>query len=212
VPNQPVEDRRRPLGAAAGRAGRALQPPRVGTAASRPVFVVPARPGLARERSSRAARTRSRPRGRGVRDDPPQRPGEVDGLDYWFLERREFTRRVEDDASSSGSIRLGTPVRDAELRDRPHCRDGRRLRARARARGRAEGSARRPGSITIFIAADVDELERRLRERATESTGEIGERNRAGTRAARARARVSLHGAKRRPRAGDERTCGSRRV
>ena len=33
-----------------------------------------------------------------------------------------------------------------------------------------------PGSVTVFIAADVDELERRLRERATESTGEIGER------------------------------------
>ena len=33
-----------------------------------------------------------------------------------------------------------------------------------------------PESVTIFIAADVDELERRLRERATESTGEIGER------------------------------------
>ncbi len=32
------------------------------------------------------------------------------------------------------------------------------------------------GSVTIFIAADVPELERRLRERATESTGEIGER------------------------------------
>jgi guanylate kinase len=31
-------------------------------------------------------------------------------------------------------------------------------------------------SVTIFIAADVPELERRLRERATESTGEIGER------------------------------------
>ena len=31
-------------------------------------------------------------------------------------------------------------------------------------------------SVTIFIAADVDELERRLRDRATESTGEIGER------------------------------------
>jgi guanylate kinase len=30
--------------------------------------------------------------------------------------------------------------------------------------------------VTIFIAADVAELERRLRERATESTGEIGER------------------------------------
>jgi guanylate kinase len=33
-----------------------------------------------------------------------------------------------------------------------------------------------PGSITIFIAADVPELERRLRDRATESTGEIEER------------------------------------
>ena len=33
-----------------------------------------------------------------------------------------------------------------------------------------------PRSVTIFIAADVDELERRLRDRATESTGEIDER------------------------------------
>jgi guanylate kinase len=33
-----------------------------------------------------------------------------------------------------------------------------------------------PGAVTIFISAQVAELERRLRERATESTGEIGER------------------------------------
>jgi guanylate kinase len=33
-----------------------------------------------------------------------------------------------------------------------------------------------PGSVSVFIAADVPELERRLRDRATESTGEIGER------------------------------------
>ena len=36
--------------------------------------------------------------------------------------------------------------------------------------------AKVPGAVTIFISASVDELERRLRERATESTGEIGER------------------------------------
>ena len=30
--------------------------------------------------------------------------------------------------------------------------------------------------MTLFIAADVPELERRLRARATESSGEIGER------------------------------------
>ncbi len=33
-----------------------------------------------------------------------------------------------------------------------------------------------PGSVTLFIAAPVEELERRLRDRATESTGEIGDR------------------------------------
>jgi guanylate kinase len=33
-----------------------------------------------------------------------------------------------------------------------------------------------PWAVTIFVSAAVDELERRLRERATESTGEIGER------------------------------------
>ncbi len=35
----------------------------------------------------------------------------------------------------------------------------------------------RPGAVTIFIVApSFDELERRLRDRATESAGEIGER------------------------------------
>jgi guanylate kinase len=33
-----------------------------------------------------------------------------------------------------------------------------------------------PGAVTIFISAPVAELEKRLRERATESTGEIEER------------------------------------
>jgi guanylate kinase len=33
-----------------------------------------------------------------------------------------------------------------------------------------------PGAVTIFVTAPVQELERRLRERATESSGVIGER------------------------------------
>jgi guanylate kinase len=33
-----------------------------------------------------------------------------------------------------------------------------------------------PGAVTIFITAPIPELERRLRERASESEGEIGER------------------------------------
>ena len=42
--------------------------------------------------------------------------------------------------------------------------------------GASRVQAEVPSSVTIFISADVPELERRLRERATESTGEIGER------------------------------------
>ena len=33
-----------------------------------------------------------------------------------------------------------------------------------------------PGAVTIFITAPIPELERRLKERASESEGEIGER------------------------------------
>ncbi len=33
-----------------------------------------------------------------------------------------------------------------------------------------------PGAVTVFVTAPVEELERRLRERATESTGVIEER------------------------------------
>ena len=33
-----------------------------------------------------------------------------------------------------------------------------------------------PGAVTIFVTAPVDELERRLRERATESSGSIEKR------------------------------------
>src|SRR5439155_10950490 len=32
------------------------------------------------------------------------------------------------------------------------------------------------GAVTVFVTAPVEELERRLRKRATESSGEIGER------------------------------------
>ena len=59
-----------------------------------------------------------------------------------------------------------------------------------------------PGSVTLFIAAPVEELERRLRDRATESTGEIGDADRARPPPARAGAPLPLHGPERRRRPG----------
>ena len=107
----------------------------------------------------------------------PQRPGEVDGRDYWFLSDDEFTRRV--DAGEflewvpyvSGK-RYGTLSSEIERISG----DGAVCILELELEGALTVQRDVPLSITIFIAADVDELERRLRERATESTGEIGER------------------------------------
>ena len=106
-----------------------------------------------------------------------QRPGETDGREYWFLDDAEFVRRINAgeflehvlyvSGKRYGTLRSevnriatggGTCVLELELE------------------GALAVQQEIPESITIFVAADVPELERRLRERATESTGEIGER------------------------------------
>jgi guanylate kinase len=107
----------------------------------------------------------------------PQRPGEVDGHDYWFLSDEEFTRRVDADeflewVDYVSGRRYGTLASEMERITENEAVCVLELELE----GALKVQRDVPGSITIFIAADVDELERRLRERATESTGEIGER------------------------------------
>lgn len=107
----------------------------------------------------------------------PRRPGEEEGREYWFLDDAEFTRRVAG----------GAFLEHVEYVSRKRYGTLRSEIERIGATGRVcvlelelEGALRVqeevPGSVTLFIAADVPELERRLRERATESTGEIGDR------------------------------------
>ena len=105
-----------------------------------------------------------------------RRPSEQEGREYWFLGPEEFDRRVEagdflewvpyvghrygtlrseiDRIAESGRV----PLLDLEIEGALNVRDT------------------VPGAVTVFVDAPLDELERRLRERATESTGEIGER------------------------------------
>ena len=107
----------------------------------------------------------------------PQRPGEVDGHDYWFLSDDEFTQRIESDdflewVPYVSGRRYGT-LR-SEIDRIAH--DDSVCILELELEGALKVQRDVPRSVTIFIAADVEELERRLRERATESTGEIGER------------------------------------
>ncbi len=106
-----------------------------------------------------------------------RRPGEQEGREYWFLTPEEFLARIE----------AGEFLEHVEYVSGHRYGTLRSELARIRANGHiplleleTEGALRvkreEPGAVTIFISAAVDELERRLRERATESSGEIGER------------------------------------
>jgi guanylate kinase len=107
----------------------------------------------------------------------PQRPGEADGHDYWFLSDEEFTKRIEGDEFLEwvpyvSGRRYGTLRSEIDR----IAADGCVCVLELELEGALKVQEEVPRSVTIFIAADVEELERRLRERATESTGEIDER------------------------------------
>ena len=107
----------------------------------------------------------------------PMRPGEENGREYWFLDDAEFDRRIESGAFLEyvpyvSGKRYGTLASEIDrIAD-----EGRVCVLELELEGALTVQAQVPGSVTIFISADVAELERRLRERATESTGEIGQR------------------------------------
>jgi guanylate kinase len=107
----------------------------------------------------------------------PRRPGEEDGREYWFLSDADFDRRVEAGAfleyvAYVSGRRYGTLASEIERIGR----EGRVCVLELELEGALAVQEQVGGSVTVFISADVDELERRLRERATESTGEIGQR------------------------------------
>ena len=107
----------------------------------------------------------------------PQRPGEVDGREYWFLSDREFSRRVAEGGFLEW-VEYVSRKRYGTLRSEIDriAANGRVCVLELELEGALHVQAESPSACTIFISADVAELERRLRERATESTGEIDDR------------------------------------
>lgn len=104
-----------------------------------------------------------------------QRPGEQNGREYWFITPEKFESLV-DDGEFLEYVDLPWGARSGTLRSEID---------RIQANGKVplldletDGALRVqeaiPGSVTIFVDAPTfEELERRLRERATESSGEI---------------------------------------
>ncbi len=106
-----------------------------------------------------------------------RRRGEEDGCEYWFLSSADFLTRVErgeflEHVEYVSGHRYGTLRSELERIQG----EGKVPLLELETEGALRVKHEVPGSVTIFISASVDELERRLRERATESAGEIDER------------------------------------
>jgi len=106
------------------------------------------------------------------------RPGEVDGRDYRFVSPAAFDRLVEEGAFLEwarlyGDHRSGTllaPVLRA-------LEQGRDVVLEIDVQGAAKVRERMPGAVLVFLAPpSMDELERRLRDRHTESEKELRRR------------------------------------
>jgi guanylate kinase len=107
-----------------------------------------------------------------------RRPGEADGREYTFLTEDEFERRVEageflEHVTYVSGHRYGTLKDEVER----IVGEGRSPILELETQGAKEVQATATDAVTIFVQApSFGELERRLRERDTESAGEIGER------------------------------------
>jgi guanylate kinase len=106
-----------------------------------------------------------------------RRSGEEDGRDYWFLTDGDFLARIHrgeflEHVEYVSGHRYGTLRSELER----IARHGHVPLLELETEGALRVKHDVDGAVTIFVSARVEELERRLRERATESAGEIGER------------------------------------
>ncbi len=106
----------------------------------------------------------------------PMRDAEQNGREYWFLSDEEFVERIEaggflEHVTFVGG-RYGTLASEIDR----ITADGKVCILELEIEGALKVQEEVEHSVTLFIAADVPELERRLRARATESSGEIGDR------------------------------------
>ena len=101
----------------------------------------------------------------------------MDGVHYYFISSEEFDRRVGEGAFLEYHVfpwgqRSGTLSSEIER----IAASGRVCVLELETEGALNVEERLTEAVTIFVTAPLDELERRLRERATESAGEIHER------------------------------------
>lgn len=106
-----------------------------------------------------------------------RRPGEEDGVDYYFVDRETFEKAIENDelleyAEFVGNY-YGTPVAEVNrLRD-----EGKNVLLEIEVQGALQVIDKVPDALSIFLVPpNMEELKRRIINRRTESEAVINER------------------------------------
>jgi len=153
----------------------------LGSSTVRPVFVITGTSGEGKSTLARALAERVSELELAVSATTrPRRPDEQDARDYYFLSEEEFSRRLESGEFLEWvELPWGEGYRSGTLwseLDRI-ASEGHSPLLEIETGGAIRVRDRVPAAVTIFVTApSTEELERRLRMRATESEGEIEER------------------------------------
>jgi len=99
---------------------------------------------------------------------------ETDGADYFFVSKQKFSRAVRDGkfleyAQPFGRDWYGTPKEPIER----NLADGKDVFLEIDVKGMRQIREKHPGAITIFLHADLETLERRIRSRGRDSKEDI---------------------------------------
>lgn len=106
-----------------------------------------------------------------------RREGEVDGVDYTFLSVDEFERRISEGGFLESAVYCGNMYGSPRETVERENALGHDVILKIEIQGGVEVKRQKPGCVMVFLVPpSMEELERRLRERLTESDAEIDSR------------------------------------
>jgi guanylate kinase len=109
--------------------------------------------------------------------DRPPRPGEVHGIDYFFISTEAFTRMIEQDELLEHAVVYGQHKGVPRQQVREAIASGKDVVMRVDVQGVATIRRIAPEAISIFLtASSEEELERRLQSRGTDSLEQLQKR------------------------------------
>ncbi|HHS96577.1 MAG TPA: guanylate kinase [Chloroflexi bacterium] len=105
--------------------------------------------------------------------DRPPRPGEVHGIDYFFLPTEEFLRMEQEGELLEHAIVYGQHKGIPKQQVREAMAAGKDVVMRVDVQGAATIRRIAPEAVLIFLTASMEELEARLRRRGTDPPEQI---------------------------------------